>query len=307
MSATISSTYVGQHALPFVAPAILSADTLANGYVSVLDNVRYKANLTKVSGPTIGDRTCGFTAADGLSLSNIVLETTPLQVNEEICNDQLAQSWAAEQMRGNYAGTPADYANYLGQITAAKVAEDVERNIWQGDFNSTTGASGGATYDNFGGLCRRLVDAYNAGTMQQLTGATDATNILTRLSDLIAEVPSAIAGDPEASIFMSRKSANLYYQALAATYNLPFLNDGVVAKYAGYSIVTPAGFPDDTFLVSRKDNLFFGTNLLTDHVEARFLDLTGTTGDAVTRIIMLFDGGTQIVDAASAGFAYRTS
>jgi hypothetical protein len=307
MSATISSTYVGQHALPFVAPAILSADTLANGYVSVLDNVRFKANLTKVSGPTIGDRTCEFTAADGLSLSNIVLETTPLQVNEQICNDELAQSWAAEQMRGNYAGTPADYANYLGQITAAKVAEDVERNIWQGDFNSTTGASGGATYANFGGLCRRLVDGYNAGTMQQLTGATDASNILTRLSDLIAEVPSAIAGDPEASIFMSRKSANLYYQALAATYNLPFLNDGVVAKYAGYSIVTPAGFPDDTFLVSRKDNLFFGTNLLTDHVEARFLDLTGTTGDAVTRIIMLFDGGTQIVDAASAGFAYRTS
>ena len=307
MSATISSTYVGQHALPFVAPAILSADTLANGYVSVLDNVRYKANLTKVSGPTIGDRTCGFTAADGLSLSNIVLETTPLQVNEEICNDELAQSWAAEQMRGNYAGTPADYANYLGQITAAKVAEDVERNIWQGGFNSTNGTDTGATYDNFDGLARHLVDGYNAGTMQQLTGATDATNILTRLSDLVAEVPSAIAGDPEASIFMSRKSANLYYQALAATYNLPFLNDGVVAKYAGYSIVTPAGFPDDTFLISRKDNLFFGTNLLTDHVEARFLDLTGTTGDAVTRIIMLFDGGTQIVDAASAGFAYRTS
>jgi hypothetical protein len=285
----------------------LSADTLANGYVSVLDNVRYKANLTKVTGPTIGARSCGFTAADGLSLSNIVLTTTQLQVNEEICNDELAQSWAAEQMRGNYAGTPADYANYLGQITAAKVAEDVERNIWQGNFNFTDGASAGATYDNFSGLCRHLVDGYTAGTMQQLTGVTTAANILTRLGDLVGEVPSAIAGDPEASIFMSRKSANLYYQALAADYNLPFLNDGMVAKYAGYSIVTPAGFPDDTFLISRKDNLFFGTNLLTDHVEARFLDLTGTTGDAVTRIIMLFDGGTQIVDAASAGFAYRTS
>ena len=307
MSATINSTYVGQHALPFVAPAILSADTLANGYVSVLDNVRYKANLTKVSGPTIGERSCGFTAGDGLSLSNIVLETIQLQVNEEICNDELAQSWAAEQMRGNYAGTPADYANYLGQITAAKVAEDVERNIWQGAFNSADGTDTGATYENFSGLCRHLVDGYNAGTMQQLTGVTTAANILTRLGDLVGEVPSAIAGDPEASIFMSRKSANLYYQALATDYNLPFLNDGLVAKYAGYSIVTPAGFPDDTFLISRKDNLFFGTNLLTDHVEARFLDLTGTTGDAVTRIIMLFDGGTQIVDAASAGFAYRTS
>ena len=55
--------------------------------------------------------------------------------------------------------------------------------------------------------------------------------------------PATIAGDPNTKIFMSRASAQLYYQALAATYNLPFLNDGLVARYAGYDIVTPGGMP----------------------------------------------------------------
>ena len=41
------STYAGTAAVPFVAPAILSADTIANGYCTILDNVRYKTNLAQ--------------------------------------------------------------------------------------------------------------------------------------------------------------------------------------------------------------------------------------------------------------------
>jgi hypothetical protein len=314
---SITTTYVGQAALPFVAPAILSADTLANGYISVIDNVRHEAVLRKLSGGVIAGRSCEFnTPASGeLSIADVTLTTDQLQVNEQICNGELAQTWAAEQMRGNYASAPADYVQFLGAYVAGIVAQDVERNIWHGKFNHTDGSETGASYANFQGICRTLVEGYAAGNMQQLTGATvaitaatpDGTSILERLAAMIAEVPSTIAGDPEAKVFMSRKSLNLYYQALASTYNLPFLNDGMAAKYAGYDIIAPAGFPDDTFLVSRKDNMFFGTNLLTDHIEAKFLDLTGVTGDDVTRIVMLFDGGTQVADAGSVGFAYRTS
>ena len=54
------STYAGTAAVPFVAPAILSADTIANGYCTILDNVRYKANLRKVTNGTIAARSCDF-------------------------------------------------------------------------------------------------------------------------------------------------------------------------------------------------------------------------------------------------------
>jgi len=307
---TISSNYAGELALPFVAPAILAADTLANGYISVLDNVRYKANLKKVVGPSIASRTCEFnTPTTGIALSDVVLTTAQLQINEQICNQDLGQDWAATQMRGAGAGAPGDYVNFLGQVVAAKVASDVELNIWQGNFDSTGGSSPSNT--SFDGILDAIADAspsHETLTAGAWTGDADGTTgILTHLAALVADAPAAVAGDPDAKIFISRKSANLYYQALAATYNLPFLNDGVVARYAGYDIVAPAGFADDTALLGKKDNFYFGTNLLTDMIEARFLDLTGVTGDDVTRIVMLFDCGTAVVDHDSYSVARRSS
>ena len=288
---TITSTYAGQAALPFVAPAILSADTLANGYISVLDNVRYKANLRKADGVTVAARSCEFTTpTTGMTIADVVLETVQLQVNEQLCNKDLAESWAAEQMRGNYAGMPGDYANYLGQFVAAKVAANVEQNIWQGKYDITDGSETAPVVSNFKGIMHHIVAATPGTGLEVLvdgafTGDADAsTGIATHLAALVAAAPSAIMGDPDAVIYMSRKSFQLYYQFLAANNNNPVLAAAVANSYLSYEIITPAGFPDDTLLCGKKENFYFGTNLLTDHIEARFLDLTGTTGDAVTRI-----------------------
>lgn len=308
-NATVSAgTYAGEAARPYVAAAVLSADTIANGYISVLENVHSKAVLRKFSGAAIqANDDCAFsTPSSGqLTLGEAVLTASALKVNEQVCNADLRATWEAMQMRGQSSAAPADFSSYVAQYVAAKVAEGIELNLWQGNFDAD--ATGGAEYTSFNGLCQQLKAGYNAGTMQQLSGATTSANILTRLAALTAEAPAAIAGDPEAKIFMSRGSAQLYYQALAATYNLPFLNDGLVSRYAGYDIITPGGMPNDAFILSKKDNLYFGTDLLTDHIRASVLDLTGVTGDDVTRVIMQFSGGTQIVDAASAGFAYRTA
>jgi hypothetical protein len=310
-NATVAvGTYAGEAARPYVSAAILSADTIANGYVSVLENVHSKAVLRKFSGAAIqANDDCAFStpSAGQLTLGEAVLEAAALKVNEQVCNADLRATWESAQMRSQNSGAPADFTTFVAQYVAAKVAESVEQNLWAGNFNSADGTNVGATYTAFDGLCRHLVDGYNAGTMQQLTGATDATNILARLAALTAEAPTAIAGDPNTKLFMSRASAQLYYQALAAQYNLPFLNDGMATRYAGYDVITPAGMADDAFLLARAENLYFGTNLLTDHVQAAILDLQGTTGDDVTRVIMQFSAGTQIVDAPSAGFAYRTS
>lgn len=305
-NATVAvGTYAGEAARPYVAAAVLSADTIANGYVSTIENVHSKAVLRKFSGAAITAATCEFTGQGSLTLGEAVLEATALQVNEQVCNKDLRATWEGMQMRGQSSNAPADFTSFAAQYVAAKVAEGIELNLWQGNFDAD--ATGGAEHTSFDGICQKLKAGYNAGTMQQLSGATDASNILARLAALTAEAPTAIAGDPEAKIFMSRGSAQLYYQALAATYQLPFLNDGLVARYAGYDIVTPAGMPNDAFILSKKDNLYFGTDLLTDHIQASVLDLSAVTGDDVTRIIMKFSGGTQIVDAASAGFAYRTA
>jgi len=314
MSFTVSN-YAGTAAVPFVAPAILSADTIANGYCTVLDNVRYKTNLRKVSGGTVEARSCDFASNGSLDISDVQLTLTELQVNEEICNHELARTWAAEQMRGNYAGVPGDYEQYLAQYVASRVAEDIEKNIWRGNYNHTDGSTSGG---GAGTLFDSVMSAYvaGAGTHETtLVGAFTAespssgvdTGIATQLAALVADLPNALVGEDSTKIYMSRKSFQLYFQFLAADQNNPVLATAQAKFYLGYEIITPAGFPNDTLLASRVDNLYFGTNVLTDHVEARFIDLRNTTGADLTRILMMFDGGTQIVDEASMACVRRSA
>jgi hypothetical protein len=306
-NATVAvGTYAGEAARPYVAAAVLSADTLANGYISVLENVHSKAVLRKFSGAAIqANDDCAFStpSAGQLTLGEAVLDASALKVNEQVCNADLRATWESAQMRGESSAAPADFSSFVAQYVAAKVAEGIERNIWQGNYASDDGGTDG-TYTSFNGICAQIV-AGTPGEEDLLTGATTAANILTRIGGLA--VPNVIAGDPDTKLFMSRAMKQLYYNALADTYNLPFHAEGAASNYNGYEIITPGGMPDDTFLFAKGENLYFGTNLLTDHIQASVLDLTGVTGDDVTRVIMQFSGGTQVVDLDSIAIARRSS
>lgn len=302
-NATVAvGTYAGEAARPYVAAAVLSADTIANGYVSTIENVHSKAVLRKFSGAAITGATCEFTGQGSLTLGEAVLEATALQVNEQVCNKDLRATWEGMQMRGQSSNAPADFTSFAAQYVAAKVAEGIEHNIWAGNHQQILDED--ATYTAFDGIIHKIVDGSpdRETVSTKVLGAADASGVESILDALAAltsgaeGAPASIAGDPATKIFMSRGSAQLYYQALAATYNQPFLNDGTVARYAGYDIITPGGFPDNVLLCSKIDNLYFGTDLLTDHIQASVLDLSGVTGDDVTRIVMKFSGGTQVVD-----------
>lgn len=299
-------TYTGEAARPYVSAAVLAADTIANGYVSVLENVHSKAVLRKFSGVAIQPNDdCAFsTPGSGeLTLGEAVLTTSALKVNEQVCNEQLRATWEGMRMRGQNSAAPADFTTYVAQYVAAKTAETVEHNIWAGNWKKDLGEA--APYASFTGIIQNIVagspdrETTSAVPLAAATASGTSVGILDALAVLTSGAegaPATIAGDPNTKIFMSRKSAQFYYQALAATYQLPFLNDGMVARYAGYDIVTPAGFPDDALLISKVDNLYFGTDLLTDHINASILNLRDVTGDDVTRVIMQFSGGCQVVD-----------
>ena len=122
-------------ARPYVAAAILSADTIANNYISVLENVHYKAVLRPFSGAAIqANDDCAFTtpSTNALTVGEAVLTASALKVNEQVCNADLRSTWESTQMRGQSSAAPADFTSYVAQYVAAKVAENVEHNIWAG-------------------------------------------------------------------------------------------------------------------------------------------------------------------------------
>ena len=310
-------TYAGEAARPYVAAAILSADTIANNYVSVLQNVHSTAVLRKFSGAAIqANDDCGFTTAAGpLTLGEAVLTASPLKVNEQVCNDDLRATWEGALMSGQNSAAPADFTTYVAQYVAAKVAESIEGNLWQGNYDADGTGGGAVAYSSFSGLCKQLLDAtpgYESATVGAFTADNAAnTGILTRLDDIVNNAPSTVQSDNGSVIYMSRKSLFLLQRAMAGlgttSVSPVFVGSDRPLTYMGFSVVAPAGMPNDTIIFCNPNQLYFGTDLLTDHINASILDLSGVTGDDVTRVIMQFSGGTQIVDAGSIAFARITA
>ena len=325
-------TYAGEAARPYVAAAILSADSIANNYVSVLENVHSTAVLRKFSGAAITAASCEFTtpSAGQLALGEAVLNATALQVNEQVCNKDLRATWESAQMRGQSSAAPADFTTFAAQYVAAKVAENVEINLWGGNFDPTdSGLTGGGVLGtSFDGLYHHIVDQQGSlGYDGEVAGAftadaVAATGILTHLDALVENAPSAVQSDANANIYMSRKSLFLLQRAMAGfgvvsgditlgaagvSIAPEFVGAARPTSFLGFNVIAASGCPNDTLLLCNPNQIYFGTDLLTDHINASILDLTGVTGDDVTRVIMRFSGGTQIVDAGSLAVIRRTS
>ena len=311
--------YAGEGAIPYVAPAVLSAETITNNLCRVMPDVKYKANLQKVSGVSVQTATCDFSigAADKVTLTDKVLTMTDLKVNYEICKADMRQTWGAAQTGGNLGSQlPPDFSTFLLQYTAAKVGENIERNIWQGSYDANGSTAGSALVSNFTGFCKLLVNGTGAtapGYEKNPTAAfvADAgTNgILKHLDDLVSNSPSTIQNSPNTVIYMSRASLFLLHRAVSALGSGGVLVNPVErpSTWLGFAIVTPAGFPNDTLLMTEPENLVFGTNALTDHTSVDLIDMSKTDASDNVRIAMRFSGGTQIVDEGDCGFVSRAS
>ena len=219
-----AGTYAGEAARPYVAAAILSADTIANNYVQVLQNVHSKAVLRKFSGVDIEPATCTFTPGqnNALTLGEQVLTATSLQAQEQVCNKDLRATWEGALMSGQNSAAPADFTTYVAQYVAARVAAQIEGNLWQGNYDADGSGSGSASYDSFDGLCEVIKsdDASNLGYNGTATGAftgdnASGTGILEHLDAVVNNAPSEVQSDPDAVIYMSRKSLFLLQRAMA--------------------------------------------------------------------------------------------
>lgn len=317
-SLTITSTYAGELALPYVAPAILAAETLANGYVTVKENVKKQIVLKKLDGVTIQDAACDFDAQTGITLTEAILAPENKMINIQLCKAPFRSDWEAMNTGRGLINDqiPPNFQTFLLQYLGLKVAEAIEKNIWHGDYNSTDGTTtGGGAVTNFEGILAKIV----AGTpgfedlaAGAFTGDANATTgIITHLNTLVGGLPDPIQGDPNTRIFMSRKSLFLLHQAMSsigvAGGYAPQVAEDRPASYLGFDIVVPPGFPNDTLLGAQSSNLFFGTDLQSDFNEVAVVDMTTTDASDNVRMAMRFSAGVQIAFLGDVAVVRRSS
>lgn len=294
MATSITSTYAGQAAQGYVTAALLSGDTLANNNVTILPNVdRFKTVIRKLdtSGNIIQNAACDFTDSGTVTITEKVLTLEQFMVNRVECKSAFINAWSSAQLgrsAHNVNGVPAEFRDAVIDHYIKLVAQSTEVSIWRG-ANASAGQ-----FDGFEVLFAADSDVIDIATPVALTAA----NVISKIGEVYAAVPSALINSPELRIYINKKTYSLYQQALGAVGSgMGYSNLATVGEkpldYLGVPIVVAPGMSDDTIIAAERTNLFFGTSLLSDHNEVKVLDMSDTLGDDNVRFVMRFNAGIQ--------------
>ena len=298
MSVSLTTTYAGEFSGKYIAAALLSADTLDKGLITVMPNVKFKSVIQKASTDDIvKDAECNFQPDAGtLTLTEAILQPEEFQVNLDICKKTLHSSWEAEQMGYSaFDNLAPNFADFVLAHVAAKVADRTEKNIWSGST---------ATSGQFDGFATLLDADGDLPAGQDLTGAAiTSANVLTELGAVADAIPTAVYGSEDLYIYAASDVIRAYTRALGGFQSGGEGANGYENKgnnqalgslfFDGIPVVPARGAADGTIIASEKANLFFGTGLLNDLNEVRVIDMAENDGSQNVRVVMRFTAGVQ--------------
>lgn len=295
MATSITTTYAGEFAGKYVSAALLSADTIEGGGITVKPNVKYKEVMKTLStNALVKDAACDFADQSTVTLAERILQPDEFQVNLELCKKDFHNDWEAVQMGYSAFDTlPPSFADFLLGHVAAKVAQKTEENIWQG------AAATAGEFDGFTALLAADAD------VNDVVGTTvTAANVITELGKVVDAIPTAVYGKEDLYIYVSQSIARAYVRALGGfgasglgangvnNAGTTWYNGGDLA-FDGVKLFVCSGMPDNDMVAAQKSNLFFGTGLLSDHNEVKLIDMADLDGSQNVRVVMRFTAGVQ--------------
>jgi hypothetical protein len=292
---SITTSYAGQFASKYISAALLSADTLDKGLIEILPNVNYRTTLQKVNTDSIvRDATCDFDATSTLTLTDRVLEVEPFQVNLQLCKKDYYDSWIGGQMGFSaYDSIPASFADFLIAHVAAKTAQKIEQNIWNGNA---------ASAGEFSGFLSLMTA--DADVVDVTATTVTASNVITELGKVVDAIPAALYGKEDLTIYVPQNVAKAYVRALGGFAAAGVGANGVENKgtmwygdqplfFDGIKVAMANGLPSNKMVAAQASNLFFGTGLLNERNEVRVLDMADLDGSDNIRVILRFFAGVQ--------------
>jgi hypothetical protein len=293
---SITTTYAGEFAGKYISAALLSADTIEGGGITIKPNVKYKEVMKTLSTDAIvKDATCDFSDTSTITLAEKILQPEEFQVNLELCKKDFHSDWEAISMGYSaFDELPSNFADFLIGHVAAKVAQKTEQTIW-------TGAT--ATAGEFNGFGALLAAD---GDVVDVTGTSvTAANVITEMGKVVDAIPTSVYGKEDLYIYVSSNVARAYVRALGGfgasglgangvrNEGTTWFNNQDLA-FDGVKIFVASGMADNTMVAAQKSNLFFGTGLLADSNEVKLLDMADLDGSQNVRVVMRYTAGVQI-------------
>jgi hypothetical protein len=299
MAFSVSSNFSGKNAGFYIAAALKDAKSL--DYLTQINNVRYKSNIQSIANANmVRNAECDFTDYGTLTMTEKVLEVKPLQINIDLCKQNLVSSWESLEMSGAYGNPPASFEDYVISYMGGIIADQVETDIWQG--NDGNGELKAGFLAAVVGLLLNGVD----GTVIQssATGAYTAANIIANLqtltADMAANVP-AILGKEDLYIYMNNKTYAFYVSAVSTLgyVNAYNMNGDYEPVFEGYKIAVCPGLNDNELVAAQKSNLYWGTDLVSDFgttgtgPRITIMDMSALDGSDNLRCVARYSGAVQ--------------
>lgn len=298
---TITSNYAGEFAGKYIAAAVLSANTIANNGVTLLPNVKFKANIKRLTNTgMITDSTCDFVDTGVVSLADKVLTVAEKQVNLQLCKTPFESDWEAVSMGYSaYDNLPTTFSDFFIAKILKDIALDTETFLW----NATNGL----------GKLLKTDGAQVVGTPLSIT----ASNVITEMGRVVDLIPAALYGREDLRIYVSQNVAKAYVRALGGFSVAATSNAGVNAlgttwynggelTFDGVTIFVANGLPANTMVATTIDNLYVGFGLADDANVVKTIDMADIDGSKNVRFIARFTRGIQVgvgADAVTYGIA----
>lgn len=296
---SITTTYAGEFAGKYIMAALLQSETLSKGLITVKPNVKFKEVLKPVTlSGLIADATCDFTSTGTVTLTERILQPKELQVNLELCKTPFRSDWDAIKMGYSaFDVIPKNFSDFFIAKISESTGAQTERDIWQGVA---------ATAGQFGGFNAILTTDAGLPAAQEVVGTTvTAANVITELRKLIAEIPTRLLYYPNTAIYVPQNIALAYLQALGGYGASGLGSNGLGANgpmwynnqslfIDGIPIIVSKGMADNTAVFTYKENLIFGTGMMSDHNLVKVLDMEDLDGSQNVRYIQRYTAGVQI-------------
>ena len=299
MAFNVTSNYAGKAAGFYISAALKEAKSL--DYITQMNNVRYKSNIQSMAGSSlVKDATCDFTDAGTLALTEKVLEVKPLQINIDLCKQNLVSSWESMSMSGPGAPPPASFEDYVISYMGEIIAQGVENSIWQGVTATTgefTGFLGAAVGYLLPGVDGTVIQSTASGAY---TAANIIANLQTLTTDMAANVPNILAKE-DTHIYMNPKTYAFYISAVSTLgyVNAYNMNGDYEPVFEGYKIAVCPGMPDNQLVAAERSNLYFGTDLVSDFgvtgtgPRITLMDMAALDGSDNMRLVARYSAGVQ--------------
>jgi hypothetical protein len=160
---------------------------------------------------------------------------------------------------------PGGFKEYLLDLVAKKISEETEELFWQGD----TVGSPATECDGI------FIKLSTDQTVKEAASPTtlSKSNIIGEIEKVVDLIPSTISESGKIVIFVSPRAAMLYRQALvAANPAIIAYNQGdYTLRYLDIPLVIAPGMPTNKMLACDPNNLWYGTDLVSDENEVSII------------------------------------